>query len=140
MGNHTVDCRDCGGDLRANGCTCVPRLSTKHNPKHIRAMKDGKAPLEFLTTSADAGDARVLKHGADKYGVRNWTIDEILASTYRGALRRHLKAWAEGEDVDQDSGESHLHHIRACCAILIDSKKHDTLIDDRLVAESKDQG
>ncbi|MCK4828651.1 hypothetical protein KA005_73655 [bacterium] len=51
-----------------------------------------------------------------------------------------MKAWAEGEDLDPDSGESHLYHIRACCAIVLDSEMHGTLIDDRLLAESKDQG
>lgn len=108
----------------------------KMNPKHIRARKDGKAPLEYLTTSADDGDALVLKGGADKYGIRNWTIDKILARTYIAAIRRHLKEWAEGVDVDKDSGQSPLNHIRACCAIVIDAEKHGTLIDDREFAES----
>lgn len=111
----------------------------KQNPKLIRALKDGKAPLEYLLTSADIGDAWVLKHGADKYGVANWRIDKILARTYVGAIRRHFKAWTEGEDIDSDSGYHHFHHIRACCAIVLDAEKHGTLIDDRLIAESKDQ-
>lgn len=111
----------------------------KENPKLIRAQKDGKAPLEHLVTSVWPGDARVHKLGADKYGRGNWLRDEILASTYKGAMLRHLKAWAEGEDIDPESGENHLYHIRACCAIVLDSGMNDTLIDDRLWTESKDQ-
>jgi len=110
----------------------------KQNPKLIQAMKDGKAPLEYLITSVDEGDARVLKGGADKYGVRNWLIDKILASTYEGAIKRHLKDWIEGQDIDPDSGEHPFHHIRACCAIVLDAEKHGTLIDDRDRAVSKD--
>lgn len=111
----------------------------KTNPKHIRAMKDGKAPLEYLIMSVDDGDAWVMKGGADKYGIRNWLIDKILGSTYEGAIRRHFKAWAEGQDIDPDSGYHHFHHIRACCAIVLDAMKHGQLIDDRDRKESIDQ-
>ncbi len=108
----------------------------EENPKHIQAMKDGKAPLEYLITSIEDDDAWVLKGGADKYGVRNWTIDKILASTYEGAIRRHFKEWSEGRDIDPDSGKHHFHHIRACCGIVLDADKKGMLIDDRDRAES----
>ena len=113
---------------------------SKDNPKLIRALKDGKAPLEYLVYSVMEGDAAVHKLGADKYGIRNWRVDNILASTYEGAILRHFKAWAEGEDLDPESGYSHLYHIRACCAILLDSEEKGTLIDNRIRTESKDQG
>jgi len=111
----------------------------KQNPKLIRAQKDGKAPLEYLITELFDGDARTHKSGADKYGIRNWRIDKILASTYKAAMLRHLKAWAEGQDIDPDSGENHLYHIRACAGIVLDAQRCDTLIDDRRLCESKDQ-
>ena len=113
--------------------------SLQANPKHIRAMKDGKAPLEYLITSVDDGDAWVLKGGGDKYGICNWLIDKILATTYVGAIKRHLKAWTEGQDIDPESGYHHFHHIRACCAIVLDAEKNGMLIDDRDRAESIDQ-
>jgi len=109
------------------------------NPKLIRALKDGKDPLEYLVTSVWPGDARVHQSGAIKYGICNWREDNILASTYKGAMLRHLRAWIEGEDIDPESGESHLYHIRACCAIVLDSEMNGTLIDDRDTVESKDQ-
>jgi len=111
----------------------------KQNPKLIRAQKDGKAPLEYLITSAMEGEARVLRGGAIKYGIRNWLIDKILASTYEGAILRHFKEWSEGSNVDADSGEHPLQHVRACCAIIIDAEKHGTLVDDRDRKESIDQ-
>lgn len=115
-------------------------METKHNPKHIQAQKDGKVPLEYLVTTMFPLDAAVHKHGADKYGVRNWRIDKILASTYEGAMMRHLLAWMGGEDIDPDSGKPHLTHLRACCAVVLDAQMHDTLIDDRGRAETKDHG
>jgi len=108
------------------------------NPKHIRAQKDGKTPLEYLIYSVLADEAHVLKHGADKYGVRNWRQDAILASTYEGAMLRHFLAWAMGEDTDPDSGYSHLIHLRACAAVCLDAQKAGTFIDDRDRQESKD--
>jgi hypothetical protein len=112
-------------------------LLNSENPKYVRAQKDGKPPLEYLVRSMHPLDAAVHKHGADKYGIRNWRVDPIRASTYIAAIQRHLDAWAEGEDWDQDSGQSHLAHIRACCAVALDAKMHDTLIDDREITESK---
>lgn len=109
----------------------------KDNPKLIQALKDGKVPMEYLVTSCFAEDALCHKHGADKYGTRNWREQEILASTYEGAMMRHLLAWMHGEDTDPDSGLSHLTHLRACCAVVLDSMQHNTLIDDRSRQETK---
>lgn len=112
-------------------------MALPQNPKHIQALKDSKAPLEYLVTSCFEDDAYVHKHGADKYGKFNWRVDEITASTYVGAMMRHLKAWTEGQDLDPDSGKPHLTHLRACCAVVLDAQMYSTLIDDRRVIESK---
>lgn len=112
-------------------------LLNSENPKYVRAQKDGKPPLEYLVRSMHPLDAAVHKHGADKYGIRNWRKDPIRASTYIAAIQRHLDAWAAGEDLDPDSGLPHLSHVRACCAVALDAKMHDTLTDDRLIVESK---
>lgn len=104
----------------------------KENPKYVQAQKDGKPRMEYLVGSVLRGDAAVHAHGADKYGERNWRVDAIKASTYEAAILRHFMAYFyDREDVDPDSGLNHLYHIRACCAVMIDSEIHDTLIDDR---------
>lgn len=109
------------------------------NPKLIQAMKENKIPFDKLPFKVLAGDAAVHASGATKYGERNWRIDKILASTYEGAIMRHLMSWVNGEDVDPDSGYSHLYHIRACCAVVLDAEMHGTLIDDRNRAISFDK-
>jgi hypothetical protein len=112
----------------------------KDNPKHILAMKQGKAPLDKLPFTVFEGDAECHNGGSVKYGERNWRIDAICTSTYEGAIMRHFLAWANGEDADPDSGLSHLYHIRACCAVMLDADMAGKLIDDRGRAESIDQG
>lgn len=110
------------------------------NPKHIQAQKDGKLPMEYLVYSVLADDALCHKHGADKYGVRNWRKDKILASTYEGAMLRHLLSWMQGEDLDPDDKLSHLTHLRCCCAVVLDAEARGTLIDDRDRCVSKGDG
>jgi hypothetical protein len=111
----------------------------KDNPKHIRMMKEGKVRPETMPLGPLADVARVMQTGAEKYGVHNWRLDKIKASTYVGAIFRHaILEWAEGSDTDKDSGEHPLAHVAACCLIVMDAEKYNTLIDDRLLAESID--
>ena len=44
---------------------------------------------------------------------------------------RHLMLWYEGEDLDIESGQSHLGHARAWLAIIIDGLTTGGLNDDR---------
>lgn len=93
---------------------------------------DLKAPLHILPTVALRETAHVLKLGADKYGVYNWREpDGIKATTYTAAMMRHLLQYTDGEDVDEESGRSHLAHIMATCSILLDAERVGNLIDDR---------
>lgn len=110
----------------------------RHNPKHIRAQKDGKAPLEYIPLGVLEGVSWVLMHGAEKYGIRNWRQDPILLSTYKGAILRHLRAWSEGEPIDPDSGRHHLEHIMACCIVALDAIAHGAAVDDLTITESKE--
>lgn len=107
------------------------------NPKATRAAAENKAPMDLLPWGELHDVAQVMKHGADKYGIRNWRQDEIKCSTYVGSTIRHVAAWAMGEDLDPDSGYHHLTHAIAGLLIVLDAKRHNTLIDDRHFQESK---
>lgn len=110
----------------------------KDNPKYVQAQKEGKARMECLVGTVLRGDAAVHAHGADKYGERNWRVDPIKASTYEAAILRHFMSYFyDREDLDPDSCLSHLYHIRACCAVMLDADMHGTLIDDRGRVNSK---
>lgn len=109
---------------------------TDNNPKAKRALNDGKAPMEYIPFGPMAQVAKVFKHGADKYGKFNWRVEPINATTYVAAISRHtLLEWAQGVDIDHDSGIHPLAHVIASCLIVMDSEKWGTLIDDRLHAE-----
>ena len=98
------------------------------DPKKLNG--DQKTPLWIVPPVAKAAIARVLALGASKYGLRNWRKTKITRSTYISAMHRHLDAWQEGELLDPESGESHLAHVAANCAILMDAQHHGTLIED----------
>lgn len=90
-----------------------------------------KAPMELLPPVALIETAWVHGLGAAKYGRYNWRDNNVNASTYVSAIMRHLMAWQQGEDIDPESGRSHLAHIAAGCNILMDAKQRGTLVDDR---------
>lgn len=113
-------------------------MSLPDNPKMVQAQKEGKVPAEFIPFRPLAAVARVMATGAHKYGVRNWRIDPIRASTYSGAIFRHaFLEWAQGIDADKDSGEHPLAHVVACCLLVMDAEMQGTLIDDRTECDSK---
>lgn len=101
------------------------------NPKELRAASDGKAPLDYLEPLVSAPVARVMKHGGDKYGYRNYTITPCKIRTYIGAVQRHLDAIKLGEDIDPDSGESHWAHIIAGSSCYLGSELSGMSVDDR---------
>lgn len=54
----------------------------------------------------------VLKHGAEKYGVRNYMKDGGLSEDrLTDAMFRHLMAHCEGEYLDPESGLPHMAHV-----------------------------
>jgi len=126
---NTAPCRDCMRDPETGECSnWEPKEST--DPK--KSAGDLKDPLQLLPSCALRDTANVLKLGASKYGEWNWrNSDGVKASTYTGAIMRHLMQFADGEDVDSESNKSHLAHIIATCCILLDANRVGKLIDDR---------
>jgi hypothetical protein len=99
------------------------------NPKTAEGHK--KTPFRLLPTLPLEQEARVFELGAAKYGAYNWRTDAVSFSTYYEAAIRHLHAAWAGEETDPESGQSHLAHVRACMAIIMDAGAHGKLIDDR---------
>lgn len=87
-------------------------------------MNDGrkddseKARLDLLPVRALELVARVLGFGARKYGVDNWRLVEDARRRYYAAALRHMFAWWAGEQLDPDTGVSHLAHA-ACCVLFL---------------------
>lgn len=99
------------------------------NPK--KAFGALKAPFGTTPVTALIELENVMGGGAYKYGEYNFRESRIDAMTYIGAIKRHFALWEDGQDCDEESGNDHLAHIMACCALLIDSKYTGQLIDNR---------
>jgi len=76
--------------------------------------------------------ALAIFEGARKYGKFNWRKKGVRASIYIDAvIGRHLAAWWEGEDIDKESGVSHLSKAIAGLMILRDAQIRGMMTDDR---------
>ena len=90
-----------------------------------------KPQLAIIPTISEQCEAKALALGAEKYGFYNWRKSPVETMTYLNAIKRHLNAFIDGEDIDPESGVSHLGHIKAGCSILLDAEKTGTLLDNR---------
>lgn len=90
----------------------------------------GKPPLGLIPRSAQLREARILAYGEAKYGRHNWRKG-MRWSRLGDAAMRHLLAWMDGEDIDPESGEPHLAHLRCCTGFLIEYAEHGLGTDDR---------
>jgi len=100
------------------------------NPKD--AYGDKKPDLSLIPPTALLEEARVMQLGAKKYGPYNWRAKRVRARVYTAAAMRHILAWQDGVDIDDESGANHLAHARACLGILLDAMKFG-FHDDRTV-------
>jgi hypothetical protein len=99
------------------------------NPK--AAIGAAKAPFFGIPWTAVIEMGTVMDGGAHKYGAYNYRDTRISTTTYHDAILRHFMLWADGEDDDPESKASHLAHVMACCALMIDADHGDMLEDDR---------
>lgn len=88
---------------------------TPENAAKVAAVKhdDGKPDWSLVPFEALEGMAEVLKFGSKKYASWNWT--EGGGFEYLRVMRsclRHLFAFMRGEDLDPESGLSHIHHAQ----------------------------
>lgn len=99
------------------------------NPKD--ALGSGRVPMGLFPDTAVIAGSMAFLEGALKYEPYNWRRAGVRASIYVEALRRHMAAWWNGEDMDHKSGLNHLWKALACLAILIDAQEYGMLTDDR---------
>lgn len=96
----------------------------------------GKAPLSLLDRHAMEQIGAVLAFGAKKYAAHNWR-GGIAYSRLLDAALRHLYAFADGEDLDPESGLPHVAHAGCCVVFLLGMMKHRPDMDDRWSTAAK---
>lgn len=72
-----------------------------------------------------------MLEGARKYGRHNYRVAGVAASVYVDAAMGHIMQWWEGEDIDPDSGLSHITKAMCSLVVLRDAMIQDMLNDDR---------
>lgn len=90
----------------------------------------GKARVDLISSEAMIQIAQVLSFGAQKYGEHNWR-GGMQWSRVIGAAFRHLMAFNSGEDVDPETGLSHIAHLACCAIFLLEYEKTHRDKDDR---------
>ena len=89
-----------------------------------------KMRYDLIPPSTLKALATILTFGAIKYGDRNWENGIVWGRVF-AALMRHLWTWWQGEENDQESGESHLWHAQCNLSFLIEYRATHPELDDR---------
>lgn len=99
------------------------------NPKDVIGVK--KVPLHVVSSFVLLEMSLGMLEGGCKYGSHNYRVAGVRASVYYDAFMRHAMAWWEGEDIDPDSGLSHVTKMLSCLSVLRDSMHRGNWVDDR---------
>lgn len=99
------------------------------NPKD--AVGCSKPPLSVIPCPVLFEVGLALLEGSCKYGRHNYREAGVRGSIYYDAAMRHLMAWWEGQDLDPDSGLSHVTKAIAGLVVLRDAMMNNKWGDDR---------
>lgn len=106
-------------------------------PQQVRqAVKnditDKKVMMQLMPPDAMEKIAEVFTHGAEKYESWNYLEgDGIELTRLKGALDRHMNEWMKGNDIDPDSGKTHLAHAGCCVMMMLQITELRPQADDR---------
>ena len=94
-----------------------------------KRFNQGKTQWSLVDFPSLEGAVRVLEIGKEKYGAFNWKKG-LYTTKISESLMRHLFAYLDGEDIDED-GLRHIDHIICNSMFLsyMDNKKPE--FDDR---------
>ena len=110
--------------------TFAPLQASKAtNPKDAVGIR--KAPMSTVSAAVLAEVGVAMLEGAAKYGRHNYRVAGVRASVYYDGVMRHLMAWWEGEDIDADSGLSHVTKAITSLVVLRDAMIQGMCHDDR---------
>ena len=79
---------------------------------------EGKPRYDLVPPDAFEEIVKVLTFGASKYADRNWEKGISYGRVF-GAAMRHLWSWWRHDDIDAETGLSHLAHAGCCILFLL---------------------
>lgn len=99
------------------------------NPKDLIGVS--KTPFTTMSMPVFAEVGVGMLEGALKYGRHNYRSMGVRTSVYIDAAFRHIISYWEGEDIDPDSGISHISKAIASLMVLRDAEIRNKVYDDR---------
>lgn len=105
------------------------KIKEIENPKE--KIGQAKPSLHHVPPRVLLEVAQAMMEGSKKYGIYNYRKAGVSYSTYYSSTFRHLIAWFEGEDIDPDSGLSHVVKAISGLIVLRDSMLQNNYQDDR---------
>ena len=100
---------------------------------HIPRASEGKLRIDLVPPALIEGAARGLGSGTEKYATHD-DLNFLRAYTYKdvyASMMRHILAWYAGEELDKESGLSHLDHAASNLAMLMHYIRTNVADDDR---------
>jgi hypothetical protein len=107
----------------------MDNVSKDTNPKD--ALGVAKAPFHCVSAAVMLELGLAMMEGGRKYGTHNYRAMGVRASVYYDATMRHMMAYWEGQDIDPDSGVSHIVKAIAGLVVMRDSMLMENFEDDR---------
>lgn len=92
-------------------------VKQKLEEKRASRHNTGKSKLSYIHLDCFEEAARVMEMGAQKYGRDNWRLGQDINQLLDSMLR-HVAKLQSGEQLDQESGLSHIGHIQ-CNAMFL---------------------
>lgn len=105
-------CKTCG---QKGPHKCFGLIPPAIGPKY----DEGKLQYSLIPPIATKALAEVLTFGAKKYAPNSWQNVPDAERRYLDALMRHLEAYRAGEEIDPESGLSHLAHLLCNVSFLL---------------------
>lgn len=102
-----------------------PKTGSKNDSNYLE-----KPPLDLVTLEFLEETAKALGFGAAKYSRNNFK-GGIDHTRLIAAILRHINQYNAGQDLDSESGLSHLAHAAASLNMLIWMVKNRPELDDR---------
>lgn len=108
--------------------------SWEEHPVHREDQK--KCPVHMCPPAIIAGVANTLLASSEKKGREkwNWRENQIDLMGYLGKILRHIHAVIDKDDPEDIDLETQTHHLECAAAnlaIILDARKHKTLVDNR---------
>lgn len=119
------------------GCHATTRLLLSNPPQPapcncgavetVGGMKFDSGKLDYTLIPWDGLEevVKVLEFGAKKYARENWRKVEFAETRYMAAAFRHMVAYQMNEEVDPETGLSHLAHATCCLLFLLALEKRN---------------